>query len=81
MIATDKQYAAKGYGDYFQADVALIEGGWRNEELGSSFVTLAPTGGEYSFEAKRIRDTYKNYFCSQSGSVPWQNEMVNYGCN
>lgn len=64
LIETDQQYA-----DYFNADGTLIEGGWRSEEDG--FQSLRPRiGMNFSREADDVRNSFKDYFNSEEGSVP-----------
>ena len=42
----------------------------------NNFISLAPTTARKStFEAMRVRNTFKEYFSTQ-GSVPWQNRLV-----
>ena len=62
LITTDKEYAAKGYGDYFGADGSIIEGAWRAEEPSAFKELPARTGMNYSREAKEVRDKYWEYF-------------------
>ena len=75
LIETDQQYASRGYADYFNADGTLIEGGWRSEEGGFQSIPTR-TGMNYSSEAKAVRDSFKSYFDSEDGSVPWQNAVI-----
>ena len=78
LITTDKEYAAKGYGDYFGADGSIIEGAWRAEEPSAFKELPARTGMNYSREAKEVRDKYWEYFYSDAGGVPWQKTILNH---
>jgi hypothetical protein len=77
LIKEDSQfYIEKKMVDHFGPDGELIDGGWRNEGLGSCFSNLSPVGGNHSTEAKQVRDTLAHYY-SNDGQVPWQRRIVN----
>lgn len=44
-----------------------------------SWVTLEVFEGTASAEALRVRDTFRRYFNSPAGQVPWQVSHVNRG--
>ncbi|XP_057368169.1 uncharacterized protein LOC130689160 [Daphnia carinata] len=75
LIEMDQQYASRGYADHFNADGTLIEGGWRSEEGGLKSIP-SRSGMNFSHEAKAVRVSFKNYFNSEEGDVPWQNAAV-----
>lgn len=57
---------------------------WQPGEPGSEEVTaglqdLRGIGGNSSFEAFDIRENFKHYFDSPTGSMRWQREMINSG--
>ena len=66
-------YCPNGFVDSNQ-----ICGEWRREtQTDSGFLPLSRLGtNNYTRDAKKIRDTFSEYFNSTSGSVPWQNDMV-----
>ena len=78
LISHDKKNYSGQYGDYFKSSGSLVEGGWRSDDT-SFFRDLAPKAGmNYSNEAKEVRNSFKNYFNSAEGSVPWQDAIVDY---
>jgi hypothetical protein len=52
-------------------------GGWREDNENTGMLNITNLGSNnYSLEAKTVRDNFRDYFNSDAGSVPWQNEMV-----
>lgn len=47
-----------------------------NMELPKNMMPFNAVGGNYSNEAFRIRELFKNYFNSGAGSVNWQTKQV-----
>ena len=47
---------------------------WRKESPSLGLQSLSgPIGSNnYSMDAKNVHDKFKNYFCSEEGSVDWQ---------
>ena len=43
------------------------------------FVYFVEIGGNPSLYAVDVREKFKNYFVSETGSLPWQVEMVRRG--
>ena len=58
--------------------VTVVPGDWREDTAGAVGVRpLAKQGSNnYSFSAKEVRDNYKDYFNSDTGSVPWQSDII-----
>ena len=78
MEKNKDHYSGKGYGDHFKPNGALVKGRWREEES-NFFKNIAPKSGmNFSYEAKDIRTSISNYFGSEEGSVPWQDQIVDY---
>ena len=60
-----------------QTTTGVLDGEWRREGKGDGFPPIPRVGSNnYSREAKRIRDQFKDYFCSPEGAVSWQWNMV-----
>ncbi|XP_068227673.1 uncharacterized protein [Palaemon carinicauda] len=47
------------------------------KEIPKGIQSICGVGGNAMREAFDIRDSFKNYFISPQGNVPWQNEMIN----
>lgn len=56
----------------------IREGAWCQENnCNSGFQDVRSMGSNnYSMAAKVIRDNFRDYFISNAGAVPWQNDMV-----
>ena len=55
----------------------LTPGDWRKEQENCAGLQTTNIGSNnYSKEAKKVRDAFKNYFCSPEGSLEWQLERV-----
>jgi len=58
----------------------IMEGSWRSEEPGTNMTHLRSTGqtfsNNHSEEATAIRNEFKQYFNSASGSLEWQLRVV-----
>ena len=80
LSTNDPQYAEATFGDRLNSNGNITPGQWRNEMSQSTstcFKDLAPKSGSNSSQsAKEVRDTFKRYFNSEQGSVPWQDEIV-----
>lgn len=50
-----------------------------NEELLAGLNDLLNIGGNFQRDAFEIREQFKQYFVSNQGRVPWQNEKINVG--
>ena len=55
-----------------------IPGNWRRETANyDGLVSFVSQGSNnYSRSAKHVRETFKNYFNSEVGSVTWQQEII-----
>jgi len=53
-------------------------GDWRKEqEHTGALQQIQQTGSNnYPWEASRVSNNFKNYFCSQEGSIEWERERV-----
>lgn len=52
-------------------------GGWRSENASSRIQDIRNLGSNnYSLVAKNVRHSFRDYFHSSSGSVPWQDALV-----
>ena len=79
FICNDKtHYAGRGYSDHIKSNGSLVNGGWRNEQFNFFKDLPSKTGMNYSRDAKDVRDSFKTYFNSPEGSVPWQDDIVDY---
>ena len=55
----------------------ITSGSWRGE-CTSNFTPIQQTASNnYSRNAEKVRDQFKNYFTSPNGEVPWQLQVVN----
>ena len=43
---------------------------------GAAFSSLKSQESNHATEACEIRETFANYFCSESGEVPWQDALI-----
>lgn len=83
LITTDTQYLVKGYTDQYRDDGQLIAGGWRKDGVNCFTNLPSRLGMNFSNTAKEIRNSFKDYFNSELGSVPWQVQSANFDgrCN
>lgn len=47
-----------------------------NNQVNSAIRNLSNQGGNATKEAFQVRDAFKDYFFSEAGSVPWQNQAI-----
>ncbi|CAB4002981.1 Hypothetical predicted protein [Paramuricea clavata] len=73
---SDNPYCPPDYVD-LELNGSFKLGGWRedNENTGMLDITNL-SSNNYFLEVKTVRDNFRDYFNSNAGSVPWQNEMV-----
>ena len=51
----------------------VMHGQWRTDVHNQALQDVSNIGSNnYSRDAKKVRDNYRDYFCSDAGSVPWQ---------
>ena len=51
----------------------VMQGQWRTDVHNQALQDVSNIGSNnYSRDAKNVRDNYRDYFCSDAGSVPWQ---------
>ena len=65
--------------DFVDRDVdgRTREGSWREEEFNQTLCDMRCIGSSnYSQVAKKVRDSFRDYFNSDEGSVPWQLALV-----
>ena len=75
LLAPEKRmYCPPGYVDYEDQP----NGSWREEVSETSALRdIGKMGSNmYSNTAKQMRDNLANYFVSEAGRVPWQNERA-----
>ena len=67
------QYYNKELVDREADDGEIIPGTWRTDGHNNALTDISNLGSNnYSVLAKAVRNDFKTYFNSQSGSVPWQ---------
>jgi len=54
----------------------VVEGNWRNDAEGAFGNVAHQSSNNYSMEAGRVREKFKEYFVSEQGSVSWQDSRV-----
>lgn len=73
---SDNPYCPPDYVD-LELNGSFKLGGWREDNENTGMLNITNLGSNnYSLEAKTVRDNFRDYFNSDAGSVPWQNEMV-----
>jgi hypothetical protein len=73
---SDNPYCPPDYVD-LELNGSFKLGGWREDNENTGMLDITNLGSNnYSLEAKTVRDNFRDYFNSDAGSVPWQNEMV-----
>lgn len=80
LITQDKNYSDADFADRYLHNGVVQPGQWRRElkKRTTCFTKLASRiGNNHSFEAKKVRETFKNYFHNE-GHVDWQDEIVDY---
>eukprot|EP00794_Sanderia_malayensis_P000867 gene867-161_t len=73
-------YVPNGFIDAEDNSGTVIPGNWRSivDNDQSALQPIPRTGSNnYKANAKLVRETYKDYFNSKSGSVPWQLKHIN----
>jgi hypothetical protein len=76
-VAASASYSPPGSLDSENADThELIPGTWRQAAGGSSVVNLTRQCSNYPIVAKNIRNIFCDYFNSDIGSVPWQDNKA-----
>lgn len=75
------RYVPPRFVDYIGENGDIHAGQWREITRGdTNFLDVGRMGANIaSRNASNIRDTFMNYFQSNSGMVPWQNDVVNRG--
>ena len=71
-------YCPSGFVDSYAADGSVNPGQWRQDQP-TNFINVALTNtpsNRYGAAAAALRDTFSDYFVSENGSVPWQNNLV-----
>lgn len=70
-------YTPAGSFDAEDCDGNLIYGSWRSQvEQSQQLIRLQNTPRRTQDEAQTIRNEFRDYFISEEGSVPWQNDMI-----
>ena len=72
-------YCPPEFVDQETEDHLVRQGGWRNEQDNSNSGLQNVnnmSSNNYSRDAKQVRDDFRDYFNSETGSVPWQLSMV-----
>ena len=74
--ATKQLYSPRGTLDFKNTDDGTVmEGEWRREiKNDCGIVKLAKTPRNRGNDAKKIRDTFLDYFMSNEGRVSWQDK-------
>ena len=74
-----KMYCPHNFGDHVVNGI-LREGTWRNEDnFEGAFCDIRRvSSNNFTLEAKEVRDNFCEYFMTDAGSVPWQQNIVNY---
>ncbi|KAJ8025522.1 Protein ALP1-like [Holothuria leucospilota] len=80
-IEPNVRYVPPRFVDFMGEDGDIRPGQWRLITRGDTNLRdVGRMGANIATRnATNIRDTFKNYFQSNSGMVPWQNELVNRG--
>ncbi len=76
----ERQYCPPGFIDSEDKDANVIPGGWRSEvemDTGHHPVQNGKGANAVKKSAKEVRESFKSFFNSPMGAVPWQNEYVN----
>ena len=69
-------YCSESYADREQNNV-IISGEWRREEPSQGLINIQHAGSNnFTQIAKNVRDKYRDYFSSNTGSVDWQWDMI-----
>ena len=78
LIDDRRMYCPSGYADRIRNGI-IKEGSWRNEDSNSQNALIdmgRVSTNNCSLEAKKVRDNLCDYFMSDEGSVPWQENVV-----
>lgn len=70
-------YTTAGSVDQYGYDGAMIEGSWRRDAPDHTMYPLERDPGRYiSYNAKKVREEFENYFTSANGELPWQYKYI-----
>ena len=70
---SNSQYYNKELIDRETEHGEIIAGTWRTDVYNDALTNISNLGSNnYSLLAKGVRDSYKIYFNSKTGSLPWQ---------
>ena len=58
-------------------DGDIVPGAWRNHAMMHE-MQIAGRAPRETREGKQLRTALKHYYCSEAGSVPWQEAALNY---
>lgn len=76
-----KRYVPPAFVDRDANDGSLVPGDWRAEVESASFGAFKlQFSNNYPQSVSQIRENYKEYFITGAGRVPWQERVVNRGC-
>lgn len=78
-LTENASYIPSGFIDSEDSSGIIIPGSWRNvvREDNISLTNHPKIGGNrYTFEAEKTQKSFKDYFNSEAGSVPWQLNYV-----
>jgi hypothetical protein len=56
-----------------------VHGSLECEEVPEGFEDMLGVGGNFQRDAFEIRNSFKHYFISDQGNVPWQRERIYNG--
>lgn len=68
-------YTPHGTFDSENMDHDIVEGSWRREVGPHNMLNLNAVGRHYPQSAMEIRNNFAEYFMSEDGRVPWQNNF------
>lgn len=76
--SSEKRYCPTGYGDYVDCKGILYPGTWRED--GQTLISVNRVGSNNATGCAKIqRDRLADYFTSQEGWLPWQEDYVHRG--
>ena len=72
------RYVPTGFTDSESNSGIIVQGDWRREVADQNCLVKIPKSksNQPSFEASKVRNTFKEYFNSETGALPWQSEYV-----
>lgn len=71
------KYAPKKFVDYEAFDGSMVDGEWRiisNSNTSSTMIRNS-TSNNYSTRASTVRENFKEFFLSEAGRIPWQDNV------